>query len=1333
MTPLELHSRLPIQWVGDAPEGVTLGRVHIGADLYGSGMQIALAYSEQRPSRQVLRALWEARAGRRAVSAAVAVLHGSQVSVFGPDPEVAPIEGLPVARATRLLQAILDEPTSAAAWDRFADLHHQQSTTGVAGGWVNSGLFASHYMRERVPTRADWVEAGQRAVHLLPLRGTALIEGLGFTVREHAGALLLTGPGSGVRAVAVLLDETDTFDGASAKHQLSPVAFGLREAAVNAVDWMVALKAGRIRLYSGKSGVGVGQRGQSETYFEIDLSSVEGDHAALLPLVFSAAALEPSGSTQQILDESGKYATGLGTRLRDRIYNDVVPPLARAVAERLPAMGLQVDEEGLRTAYRVTLRILFRLLFQGYAEDRKLLPAGRSERYDVNSLKTAAQRDLHTDPAAFGPATTLWSDLEQVWDAIDVGNEQWMVPAYNGGLFSRTEGEGALIARLRMPDSVVGPVLQALLVDVSPEDGFRGPVDFQSLSVREFGTIYEGLLESSLSLAETDLTLDASNAYVPAREGDVVEVPAGSAYFHNSSGERKATGSYFTPKIVVDHLIERSIFPVLGAHLAKIEALLAEGKDVEAGRAFFDFRVADLAMGSGHFLVAAIDRVEAMYRDFLTRHDVPRVREELLRVEQIAKSALGRDTVAKAQVEPIVLLRRQVARRCIYGIDVNPLALELSRLALWIHTFVPGLPMSSFDHNLVCANSLTGIGSVDEALDALVPGRESGQASFVDAAITEALAVAAPLFTEAANADEADKGGVEEGASLRATAREKLAPIRRVFDLAVAVRTGQVMPLIAFDLAALDAAASTQKVRDAVEPLNPAHMPHLFPEVFQRANPGFDVLLGNPPWEKVKVETDQWWGVRIPKLRSLPQTQKNAAIAEARLSRPDLAQSFGRELTATDAYRAVVVRGPFPGVGSGGDPDLYQAFAWRYWQLIRSGGRTGIVVPRGAMSGSALQGWRRDVLAAGSFADVCFLENRGKWVFDLEDGTRLTVALTVLERGRDHTVRFAGPFASAVDFLAGRSLVAEVDARDFLEWSSTAAFPLIPDPKSAQVFASMKRNPRFDAVRTDFAYRATTDFHSSADKELWQFDTDAADGRIPVFTGGSFRIWHPDYGLPYAYADRDALRARMASKLSRQRGLKRSAYFGLPEANSLPFDSARIAFRDVTRATDRRTTIAALLPPGCAATEKAPVLVRRAGNPRTDAYLVGVLSSLPFDWQLRRWVELKLSYEVLYSSALPEWTARPGIDRVVEIAGRLAAVDVRYEEWADEVGVQVGSVKTPAEKQDLVDELDALVSLLYGLSEDHVEHIYATFHRGWDYAPRLAAVLEHFHAWAARA
>ena len=1014
-----------------------------------------------------------------------------------------------------------------------------------------------------------------------------------------------------------------------------------------------------------------------------------------------------------------------------------MPPLAEEVAWHLANDAeLELDAEGLSTAYRVTLRILFRLLFQAYAEDRGLLPSGRNEGFDANSLKTIARRLLDSDIEEFGDVSTLWFDLVQVWNAIDQGNPQWQIPTYNGGLFStdpERSPEGALIKKIELPDSILGPALKSLLIDVS-DDGVPGPVDFRSLSVREFGTIYEGLLESSLSLAETDLTFDNSGAWVPAGKGDEVVAPTGAIYFHTASGERKATGSYFTPKVVVDHLVERSIVPVLTEHLERIAAYLAKGDAVAAAREFFDFRVADLAMGSGHFLVAAVDKIEALMRTFLTEHTVPGVIEELLRLSAVARDALGTDDVAKSEVDEVGLLRRQIARRCIYGLDINPMAVELARLALWIHTFVPGLPMSNLDHGLVSANSLTGIGTIDEALDALQPGRKPGEISLFDEILTDQLASAKTLLVDVANASEANKAEVEEGARLLTQAREAADTARQIFDAAVAARIGLIEPGLILDELSLKRVLRRVGDLGAVDALKPAHMPYLFPEVFLRNRPGFDVLLGNPPWEKLHVEEHQWWGLRVPGLRSMRQQERERALATFRESRPDLEAQYEREQADVKTMSTAVAAGPFPGVGAA-HLDLFSAFAWRNWQLLGAGGRSGIVLPRGALAGSGLSEWRRTILDAGAFESVVTLLNTGGWIFDNVDG-RYTIGLTVFARSSEHVVRFIGPFNSEKALLAGADSLAEVPAEEFGTWSSSAAFPLIPDAASADVFRQMRRSPRFDDPRPNWEFRPLQgDLNATSEKRVLEFDVDEPRGRIPVVTGASFNLWNPDAGLPKAYGEPSVLRAHLTDKLSRSAKLARSAYNGLKFGKGvLPFNSPRIAFRDITRATDSRTVLAVLLPPGTAAMEKAPVIVQRQGGAVEAAALLGVMSSIPFDWYMRRWVELKLSFELLNPSPVPMVDiGSPAGGRLVEVAGRLAAVDDRYAEWASEVGVPVGSVNAPAEKDDLIAELDALVSLAYGLSEGQVEHVFATFHRGWKYEPRLEAVLQHYRTWKGKA
>jgi len=929
-------------------------------------------------------------------------------------------------------------------------------------------------------------------------------------------------------------------------------------------------------------------------------------------------------------------------------------------------------------------------------------------------------------------------DLVQVWNAIDKGNKLWHVPSYNGGLFSsdpETSEEGVLLAGLTLPDSIMGPALQYLLVDQS-EDGTRGPVDFRSLSVREFGTIYEGLLESSLSVAEQDLAVDANGAWVPTGPGDTVEATAGSVYFHTASGERKATGSYFTPKFVVDHLIERSITPALEAHLAKVAKLLVEGEDVAAERLFFEFRVADLSMGSGHFLVAAVDKIEALLRNFLTEHSLPGIQSELLRLAEVAKNALGDDEVAKSEVDNVALLRRQVARRCIYGLDVNAMSVELARLAMWIHTFVPGLPMSNLDHGLVCANSLTGVGTIEEALEALQPGRRPGEQTFFDDVITESLISAKSLLTDMANAGEADKQQVAEAATLLAQARQAAEPTRHIFDTAVATRIGRIPAGSIMTAADIGTHVASGLLAEVREQLQPAHMPYLFPEVFLRDNPGFDVILGNPPYEELQVEEPKFWLRVRAGLLGLSATAQRAEVRRLRESRSDLVPELEREISEVAAMRKVLLAGPYPGLGTG-DIDLYQAFAWRFWQLLRDSGHLGVITARTLLNSAGGAQWRKATLSTTS-AELIVLSNTARWVFKGAD-VRYSFCMISLAKVRNGggELRLAGPFYSQAEFSAGKSNLGAITFETLEAASAGAAVPNLPDSQSVAIFAQLRKASRLDVRRSTWDFRPVREFDATNDRPT--FDAGEGKGRIPVVGGAGFNHWQPVTGAVYAWADPKTVEDALFTKRQNQVRLARSAFHGLPsqvvaDRSTLPFHHPRVAFRDVSRATDTRTCIAALIPPETICQNSAPYLLVRGGGPREEAFLLAVLSSIPLDWYARLYVELHLNLHIFNGLPVPEFNPDSQLClRAVEVAGRLAAVDDRFAGWADEVGVATGTVTTQAEKDDLVAELDALISLLYGLSEHQVDHIFATFHRGWDYGARLAAVLQHFTTWRANA
>jgi len=562
------------------PDGVT-GAFTASAYYLGCGespLEVAIAEAPARPSLADVRTLWKRRQGGTRSPLLLVVLYGQgnqrQAALCGPagnSPSL--IYDLDPAMVERVAHAALAEPNRHAAVRFLSEV--LGGLESKLPGLRNEGLLATHGLRVGVPTRADWQAACAHGQTLLAKRGRELIEGLGFTIqpRDNATFTLRAGASGTATAVAIFLDQNDSFEGAQRRFGgSSPVSLALARADADRLPFVVVTRGAQIRLYAAdKRIVGVGRKGRSETFLQADLALLPPKAAGYLPLLFGAQALLPEGSFEQILERSKNYAADLSKRLRERVYAEVVPGLATAIARGLAATK-KLSEDDLSFVYEQALFILFRLVFIAYAEDKGLLPFASNEIYRQHALKTLAQQlaqRCNAGEVTFDAhATDLWGDVQQLFRAVDQGNADWGVPAYDGGLFSAkpdVSPAGAAVEELELSNAEFGPPLTALLVDVGEEQAF-GAIDFRSLSVREFGTIYEGLLESSLSIAQSDLTTDKAGIYVPAKDGHSVEVRAGEVYLHNQSGARKATGSYFTKEFAVEHLLDHALEPALDQH-----------------------------------------------------------------------------------------------------------------------------------------------------------------------------------------------------------------------------------------------------------------------------------------------------------------------------------------------------------------------------------------------------------------------------------------------------------------------------------------------------------------------------------------------------------------------------------------------------------------------------------------------------------------------------------------------------------------------------------------------------------------------------------------------
>ena len=312
----------------------------------------------------------------------------------------------------------------------------------------------------------------------------------------------------------------------------------------------------------------------------------------------------------------------------------------------------------------------------------------------------------------------------------------------------------------------------------------------------------------------------------------------------------------------------------------------------------------------------------------------------------------------------------------------------------------------------------------------------------------------------------------------------------------------------------LETLAAVDAAKQALAGTHALHFPIAFPEVFLRTRPGFDVILGNPPWQEATVEEHAFWARHFPGLRGLSQREQETEKARLRGERPDLVNAYEAERQETGRVRRALVGGGFPGMGTG-DPDLYKAFCWRFWHLTAAnGGRIGVVLPRSALAAKGSTPFRETMFGRSAKVDVTMLLNRAGWVFD-EAEHRYTIGLVCITHGvpEGNTIRLLGPFASEAAYReSDGGPAAAFDRDDVLAWNDTASLPLLPDPESVAVFAQLRKAPRLDldAKRTKeeqnrvgggVAWRARPDREMDAtlQKAFMTFDQPRSDGgRGPI-------------------------------------------------------------------------------------------------------------------------------------------------------------------------------------------------------------------------------------------
>ena len=1049
--------------------------------------------------------------------------------------------------------------------------------------------------------------------------------------------------------------------------------------------WGILTNGSVWRLYDQKT------RPRATAFYEADLQALltadDQDGLRAFHLLFRRSAFlrRPGAAAtflETALDEGRRYEQRVAQSLAGVVFERVFPSLLQALAD--------ATDQPMPRIREAALIFLYRLLFVLYAEDRGLLPVDDS-RYDDYGLRKrvrddVAQRVARQDTFS-GAASSYYDHLDTLFRLIDRGDPSIGLPPYNGGLF--TAAAAPLLNQVRLPDDVIAAVVHDL--SHTQTEGQPGYVNYRDMSVQQLGSIYERLLEQ-----------------------EPVRGPDGQVHIRPNPYARKDSGSFYTPQDLVDLIVDQTLKPLVDERLAAFEARArelrgdrrpradrrAELSRLDPAQAVLDLKVLDPAMGSGHFLVSAVDFLTDYIADLIefapavadwldeddAYHSPLLDRVAAIRADILHRAAESGWTVNEAQLTDQAIIRRLVLKRCIYGVDKNPLTVELAKVSLWLHSFTVGAPLSFLDHHLRCGDSLVGL----RIADAREELRRLNVPMFVASAL-QGVENAAQGMRQIEQLSDADVAEVHQSESLFQAVESATADLRGFLDtlgglrwLTAGMKVGQraqfespltetlaanptqAFPLLTHgsstaDLSPLPAgeAQSLPRTRSGCEgssaqpppaaeaassslsPLtshssslspspSPAftnllreaksiakeesflHWEAAFPGVWrhwqnQIPDGGFDAVIGNPPWDRIKLQEVEWFATRDPHLARAPTAAaRREGIRLLRQMDEPLAEAFDQAKARADRLGQVIrASGHFPLLG-GGDINLYSLFVERSLRLVKPGGLVGLLTPSGIYADKTAARFFKSISTTGRVAGIYDFENKKIFFKDIHASFKFC-ALIVGGTERKFSETRCAFFLHDTDTKDDPNRGFTLSPDDFSRVNpNTGTAPVFRTRRDADLTRRIYHDHPVlvehsaDGDRRVWPVRYSTMFHMTNDSHLFRTATQMEDEGFYPVQGNRWKrgndLYLPLYqGRMIQHFDHRASSVRVNLEsthnpyLSEETDdaqhrdpdfLPRSQYW-VPASEvepNFPKRGYTLAFRDIARPTDVRTVIATVVP-----------------------------------------------------------------------------------------------------------------------------------------------------------
>ncbi len=1092
------------------------------------------------------------------------------------------------------------------------------------------------------------------------------------------------------------------------------------------------------------------------SFLEIDLADLlDGQRYAEFANVWrllhaSRSVAIADGSSNECIWEKWRTAgQEEGTRVRDGLRLGVTDALLILGEGFIQHAGndalrsaLDKGELSKEAYFQQLLRLIYRLIFIFSVEERGLLhpkddgkEALAARRAYAEGYAMARLRDLCLKRRARNRFDDHWQALRIVFKGLSEGEPRLALPAL-GGLFTTSQCPALDAASL--DNAHLLAAMQNLRW--ASHKGVLAPVDYRNMGPEELGSVYESLLEL---VPEIDLLARKFGFVGLTSEGST----AGNA--------RKLSGSYYTPDSLVQELIKSALDPVIEQRIAArpespVESLLA-------------IRVIDPACGSGHFLLAAARRL----------------------AEKLAQL---RATDGEQTEQDFRRALREVVSRCIFGVDRNPMAIELARTALWLEGFEEGRPLGFLDHHLQVGDALLGLTDLKAlelgiAKDAFKP--LSGDDKEVCKQLAKANAAAlkdlekkrkARAFGQLDVASSQDSGlkplqaleALPENSTQEIAAKEaayrafleqaKTSRLAHAADLLIGAYllpkregAGTSTPTSATlyltllgDVLPTDQQSALTVAQTACAEARVLHWPLAFPQVF--AGGGFDCVLGNPPWERIKLQEEEFFATRHRDVaeakNKAERSQRIQWLAEGMLAKhlfPQLehapheceseqrlyAEFISARRTAEAASVFAHVKGedggryPLTGVG---DVNTYALFAETISQITAETGRAGFIVPTGIATDDSTKAFFGALATGGRLASLYDFENRGA----IFPGVHRSYKFCLLTIGSTTESEFAF-FLTQTSQLADDRRRFTLSADDFARINpNTLTCPVFRARRDAeltrkiyqQVPVLIREARGTLAEQNPWGISFMRMFDMSNDSHL--FDNEEGANRLPLYEAKMIHQF--DHRWATYTAGGDSRDVTDAEKVEPRYAATPSYWVSAAEVEERLTKRDRegnviwrwnrdwlMGWRDITNATNERTMIASVVPRVGVGNKMPLFIFGSAVTSHQTAALLGNLSALTLDFAARQKIGgTTLNYFYLKQFPVLSPASYSAADLAFIVPRVLELTYTAYDliSWAEDLGYSGEPFAFNAKRRALLRaELDAYYAKLYGLTRDELRYI----------------------------